>query len=147
MVSTAPSASPNPGAHDAGEVSPTRLHILRATYLLLIAGLGATSLPALFDHDPIARGVIPSFLGGIWLLALVGLRYPLGMLPLLLFELAWKAIWLVSYGLPQWASGRTPASFADDFPAIVAGVILMPVVIPWGHVWRRYVRQPAERWR
>jgi hypothetical protein len=69
------------------------------------------------------------------------------MLPLLLFELAWKTIWLLDYGLPQWSSGRLPPTFAGDFQAIAAGVILMPIVIPWGYVYRRYIKQGADRWK
>lgn len=128
-------------------VSLVRLYILRATYLLLIVGLGAVNLPQLISHEASARGVIPSLLGALWLLAFLGLRYPLQMLPLLLFEFAWKAIWLFDYGLSQRLSGQTPPTFADDFPAIMAGVILMPLVIPWGHVFRHYVKKPGTRWR
>jgi hypothetical protein len=128
-----------------GEVSRLRLHGLRATYLLLVVGLGATIVPGIFSHAPMARGVIPSLLGAVWLLALVGLRYPLQMLPLLLFELAWKTTWLIAFGLPQWSSGQLPPTFADDFQAIIAGMILMPLVIPWGYVHRHYVRRPADR--
>lgn len=129
------------------DVSLTRLYVLRATYLLLIVGLGATNLPVLLHHDPASRGVVPSFLGGIWLLAFLGLRYPLQMLPLLLYEFAWKTIWVLAFGVPQWSAGAMPPTWPEDFKAIAAGVILMPIVIPWSYVYRRYVRQPAERWR
>ena len=121
-----------------------RLYVLRATYLLLIVGLGATIVPQLFDHEPTARGVIPGMLSGMWVLAFLGLRYPLQMLPLLLFEFAWKAVWTLKYGLPQYFSGTMPPTWADDFPAIVAGVILMPIVIPWGHTYRRYIKGPMD---
>ena len=124
-----------------------RLYVLRATYLLLVVGLGQMILPGLVSHEPMARGVISSLLGGIGLLAILGLRYPLRMLPLLMFEFAWKAIWLFDFGLPQWYAGQTPATFADDFSAITAGVILMPIVIPWGYVYRHYVRNAGDRWR
>ena len=128
------------------DVSRARLYVLRATYLLLIVGLGAMNLPELISHEPTARGVIPSLLGGIWLLAFLGFKSPLKMLPLLLFELAWKAIWLLDYGLPQWSSGRIPPTWPEDFQAIVAGVILISIVIPWGYVYRHYVKMPG-RWR
>jgi hypothetical protein len=128
-------------------VSLLRLYVLRATYLLLVVGLGTMIVPVLFQHEPTARGVIPSLLGGVWLLAFVGLRYPLQMLPLLLFEFAWKTTWLLAFGLPQWSSGQLPPTFADDFAAIVAGVVLMPIVIPWGYVYRRYIKQQGNRWR
>ena len=124
---------------DAG-VSVPRLWVLRATYALIVVGLGLTNLPELIGHAPASRGVIPSVLGGIWLLALVGLRHPLPMLPLLLFEFAWKTVWLLGYGLPQWFSDQAPPTFAVDFRAIAAGVVLMPLVIPWGYVWRRFFK-------
>ena len=147
MTSLAASA-PRTGTNSTeNEVSLARLYVLRATYLLLVFGLGATIVPLLIDHAPMARGVIPSLLGGVWLLAFIGLKYPLQMLPLLMFELAWKTVWLLAFGLPQWSAGQMPPTFTEDFRAIAAGVILMPIVIPWGYVYRRYIRQPAARWR
>jgi len=147
MASNATSIAPSTDLAAENGVSLIRLYILRATYLLLIVGLGAVNLPQLLSHEAGARGVIPSLLGALWLLAFIGLRYPLQMLPLLLFEFAWKAIWLFDYGLPQRLSGQAPPTFTDDFPAILAGVILMPLVIPWGYVFRHYVKKPGTRWR
>lgn len=123
-----------------------RLYVLRGTYLLLVIGLGGMILPQLIGHEPMARGVIPSLLGALWLLAILGVRYPLQMLPLLMFELAWKAIWLFDYGLRQWHAGHVPPTFTDDFQAIAAGVILMPIVIPWGYVYRHYIKASGDRW-
>lgn len=129
------------------EVSLFRLYLLRAMYLLLVIGLGIVIVPGVLSHAPMDRGVIPSLLCAIWLLAFLGLRYPLQMLPLLLFEFAWKTIWTLAYGLPQWMAHQTPPTFADDSFAIPMGVILVPLVVPWGYVWRHYVRQPGARWR
>jgi len=142
MASTAASIPRNESA--GGEVPLWRLYVLRATYLLLVVGLGATIVPELFDHEPTARGVIPGMLSGLWLLAFLGLRYPLQMLPLLMFEFAWKSVWMLKYGLPQYVSGEMPPTWAGDFQAIAAGVILMPIVIPWGHVYRRFIKGPTD---
>jgi len=147
MSTTAANASTAVTDVVESEISLTRLYVLRATYLLLIVGLGAMIVPSLLSHEPMARGVIPSLLGAVWALAFLGLRYPVQMLPLLLFEFVWKAIWLIAYGVPQWASGQLPPTFAEDFQNIALGVILMPLVIPWGYVYRHYIRQPANRWR
>ena len=124
-----------------------RLYVLRAVYLLIGLGEGSQVAPALFVHDPTARGVIPSLLAGMCLLCLAGLKYPRQMLPILLFEAAWKYIWFFAFGLPQWFSGQQPPTFPEDLVNIGFGVILMPFVIPWGHVWRHYVKAPNERWR
>ena len=83
----------------------------------------------------------------MWVLAFLGLRYPLEMLPLLMFEFVWKAVWMIAYGLPQWSSGQLPPTFAEDSFNIGFGVILMPLVIPWGYVWRHYVKRPGARWQ
>jgi hypothetical protein len=133
-------------ANVAQEVSLVRIYVLRATYLLLVIGLGGMIVPDVLSHPVISRGVIPSLLGAVWLLAFVGLKYPLEMLPLLMFEFAWKTIWLVAYGLPQWSAGQLPPTFAADSFNIGLGVILMPLVIPWGYVYRRYVRHSGARW-
>jgi hypothetical protein len=147
MASTYASASPAGTSDSNGEVSLVRLYVLRAAYLLLVVGIGAMILPVLWSHEPTARGVIPSLIGAVGLLALIGLRYPLEMLPLLMFEFAWKTLWLLVFGLPQWSAGQVPPTFAEDFPNILFGVALMPIVIPWGYAWRHYVKAPGARWR
>jgi hypothetical protein len=134
-------------ANVAQEVSLARIYVLRATYLLLVIGLGGMIVPDVISHPVISRGVIPSLLGAIWVLAFVGLKYPVEMLPLLMFEFAWKSIWVVAYGLPQWSAGQLPPTFAEDSFNIGLGVILMPLVIPWGYVYRHYLKQSGARWR
>ena len=132
----------------AGEdVSLLRLYILRAMYALLVVGLGAMIVPDIISHRLLDRGVIASLLGCVWLLAFLGLRYPLQMLPLLMFEFGWKALWMLAYGLPQWWTGQRPPTFTDDFFNIALGVILVPLVMPWPYVWRHYVKAPGARWR
>ena len=128
------------------EVSLLRLYVLRAAYLLLAIGLGAMIVPIVLHHEQTARGVIPSLLCGVWLLAFLGLKYPLRMLPLLMFEFTWKMVWLLAFGLSQWSSGQRPPTFAEDMFNIAFGVIVMPLVIPWGYLWRNYVKAAGDRW-
>jgi hypothetical protein len=146
MASIAATASSLFEASSEDGVSLVRLYVLRAAYLLLVVGLGALIVPDIVSHRLIDRGVIASLLGCIWLLAFIGLRHPLRMLPLLMFELGWKSIWMIAYGLPQWSAGQFPPTFAEDFFNIAFGVILMPLVIPWPYVWRHYVKRPGARW-
>jgi hypothetical protein len=146
MASTAASAAPPDESAAEGEVSLVRLYILRAMYLVLVVGLGAMIVPELLSHELTSRGVIPSLLGAVWVLAFLGLRYPLEMLPLLMFEFVWKLIWMTGYGLPQWLAGQFPPTFAEDFFNIAFGAILL-AVIPWGYAWRRFGKRPGARWR
>ena len=146
MASTAQSTGSHAENVTEDGVSLVRLYVLRATYLFIVIGLGAMIVPEILSHELTSRGVIAALLGGVWVLAILGLRYPLELLPLLMFEFVWKAIWMLFYGLPQWSAGEYPATFPDDFLNIAVGVILVPLVMPWGYVWRRYVRRPAARW-
>ena len=146
MALAAATASSPLDSDPEGEVSLLRLYILRAMYLVLVVGLGAMIVPEILGHELTSRGVIPSLLGAIWLLAFLGLKYPLAMLPLLMFEFAWKAIWMLAYGLPQWMAGRYPPTFAEDSFNIAFGAVLL-FVIPWGYAWRHFVKRPGARWR
>jgi hypothetical protein len=146
MASTAQSLSVPPESVLDGEVSLVRLYILRAMYLVLVIGLGGMIVPEIVSHPLISRGVIASLLGAVWLLAFLGLLHPLEMLPLLMFELVWKLIWTLAYGLPQWSAGVRPPTFAEDSFNIAFGAVLL-FVIPWGYVWRHYVKRPGVRWR
>lgn len=129
------------------DVPVWRLNLLRANYALwAIAGL-VFALPPLFVHPPDARGMVEAMFAGLWVMGLLGLRHPLRMLPIFLFEFVWKTAWLLCFGLPQSLSGSASPRLADDLVSIGNGPILFGLIIPWGHVWRHYVRVPAEPWR
>lgn len=132
------------------EVSTFRLYVLRAAYLLIAAGLAIMIWPTLL-HTPTdlehMRGVVRALLAAVGLLALLGLRYPLAMLPLLFFELAWKTIWVVAIGLPLWrADALTDATRATWFDCVF-GIVIVLLAVPWPYVARHWVRRPGEPWR
>lgn len=132
------------------DVSTFRLYLLRATYLLLVVGLGLEIWPGVIHHTAdwtLMRGTTTSLLAAVSLLAVLGLRYPLQLLPLLLFETAWKAIWLVAFGLPLWLAGHLDAGTRETIKACLMGMVIFPLVIPWGWVLTHYVRKPGDRWR
>lgn len=141
-------AAPTPSAgRDPGGVTVLRLNLLRANYLIwAVAGL-FLALPPLFAHGATDRGMIDSMLAGLWVMGLLGLRYPLQMLPILLFEFSWKTIWLLFFGLPQWLGGGASPRLNEDLLSIGNGPILFGLIIPWKHVWIRYVKKPSEPWR
>lgn len=132
------------------ELSTVRLYLLRGMYLLIAVGMGIQIWPLIVNHPAGVehmRGVVRSFLGALTLLCVLGVRYPVKMLPLLFFEFAWKAIWVMSFGLPLWLTHQLTADTADTMTACFMGVVLVPIVVPWGYVFRKYVREPGNRWR
>jgi hypothetical protein len=83
--------------------------------------------------------VVGSVLGAVSLLALMGIRYPLKMLPLLFFEFLWKSMWVVGWGLPLRFTGSQ-----DTLVACLMGVILVPLVMPWGYVFKQFLKAPGD---
>lgn len=131
------------------DLSIFRLYLLRAMYLLIAVGLGVTIWPGIIAPGNVSHmgSVVRAMLGALALASLLGLRYPVRMIPILLFELAWKVIWVVAFALPPWLLGELdPARTQTLFDCLV-GVVLVPIAIPWGHVWRHYVKAPGDRWR
>jgi hypothetical protein len=57
------------------------------------------------DWD-VMRGLAKSMLAALALMSLLGVRYPLQMLPLMLYEIAWKTIWLVLIAGRAWMADK-----------------------------------------
>ncbi|MBV9882264.1 MAG: hypothetical protein JO276_04585 [Sphingomonadaceae bacterium] len=145
MAPAAASGAPAIGSRRAHETSLVRLYVLRAIALFVAVDGCFTKLPYLTHPDPASRGIVACILVAIWLSAFVTIRYPLRMMPLFFFELIWKTLWLLDYGAPQWLAGMSSPRLARDLFEIGFFPLPIALVIPWGYVWRHYVRQPAER--
>jgi hypothetical protein len=134
---------------ESGELPLWRLHLLRVGYLVLGVELALVKWPEIIRHDQpwtLWEGVVNCMLGALSLLAFLGLRYPLRMLPLLLFESAWKLIWLSVVTLPLWTGHQLDAATRELANECLLVVIFL-VVIPWDQVYRRYAVSRGDRWR
>jgi hypothetical protein len=80
------------------------------------------------------------------LLALLGLRYPLRMLPILLFEVAWKITWLAVIALPLWSNSKLAGAARDEAGTVLLVVIVI-AVIPWRYVFTRFIAATGDPWR
>jgi hypothetical protein len=129
------------------EISRLQLWLLRGMYLLLVIGQGVSIWPGIVfatQRSADSHTVVSAFLGALSLLALLGLRYPLKMLPLLLFELAWKAIWAFAFALPAWLGGGLDEYAKGVMFAVGLGLIITPLTIPWKYVIGQYLLSPSD---
>jgi hypothetical protein len=133
----------------AHAVPTWRLHLLRTMYALVIVGLATVVWPQFFGRTqprPLAAGVKSCMMVSFSLLSVLGLRYPLQMLPILLWELLWKIVWFGAIAAPLWLSGRMDeGTVATAVECSV--VVLIALAIPWGYVVDHYARKQGERWR
>ena len=130
-------------------VSLVRLYTLRVAYFVMAAGLAVFVWPDVIHHTnefAALHGIQVALLAGLGATAALGLRYPVQMLPILLFELLWKAIYLIAFALPLWSAHQISAATAEDIKAVLMVVIFIPLV-PWGYVFAHYVVKQGDRWK
>lgn len=120
--------------------STVRLTLLRACYLLLVVGLAFRAWPTLFTDiatQPRMDGVVIAFLSAMGFVAVIGLFSPVRMLPLLVFEIAWKSIWVLAVAVPNLLAN----TLDDGMGAILFAcgwVLPFVIIVPWRYVARTY---------
>jgi hypothetical protein len=132
------------------ELSLPRLYVVRAAYLFIAVGMGSQVWPIALSHtNELANihGARFAMLAGLSAIALLGLRYPVKMLPLLLFEVTWKLIYLAAFALPLWAARDISEATAENISAVFWGVLIVIAMIPWRYVFAQYALQRGDRWK
>jgi hypothetical protein len=127
-------------------VSLFRLYLLRLVYLFIAVGLGIFIWPGIIHHatpwTPM-QGFVNCMLAAFSLLCALGLRYPLQLLPVLLWELLWKSLWLLVVALPAIQAGPLDQAMMENLFA-VGLVVIIPIALPWRYLLENYVRRPAD---
>ena len=125
-----------------------QVNLLRVGYFVMGAGLVIVKWPLLFTHGPweLKDGTVECMLVALSLLALMGLRYPVRMLPVLLFEVTWKLTWLTVIAVPLWLDDTLGGSTREQ-AGTVLWVIIIIAVIPWRYVFTQFLTAPGDPWR
>jgi hypothetical protein len=134
--------------HRSANVTTLRLYLLRALYLLLVLMLGSDVWPELLHPSapiPALEGVAYSFWGALSVLGLLGVRYPLKMMPVVMAQFCYKLIWVLAVFLPLQSAGLPVSEGLKR--AMIGGLLVDLVVIPWPYVMVHYLRAPGEPWR
>lgn len=127
-----------------------RLNIMRIGYLVMAVGIAFLKWPLFIEGTasslPVFEGVVAALLTTMSLLAIVGLRYPVQMLPLLVFESGWKLIWFGAIAIPHLVAGDMSTEMGSVMSSVAVGVVILAVT-PWDYVWKRYVTAAGDPWR
>lgn len=126
-------------------VSKIKLVMLRAMYFLILVGLAFSIWPDVIKGTEVFNGIAPpesvvfAMLTSYSIMAYFGLWHPLKMLPLLMIELLWKSIWLITYGLSTIINTSQTDYSESVMQGCVFGVVLTLIVMPWRYVYCRYL--------
>ena len=126
-------------------VRPIQVWGLRVFYALMAAFVATFAWGELLRHEGPWQPMTALALC-VWAtyptLALLGLIHPLRMLPLMLFTIGYKSLWFVFVAWPLWRDGTMAGSNAQAITESFMALPLLVLVVPWGYVWRTYVRLP-----
>jgi hypothetical protein len=143
------STEPTRAAVSGADLPIWRLNLMRLGYAVMGVGLAVVRWPDVIGYDrstPLFEGVVAVLLTAMSLLAFLGLRYPVRLLPILLFECLWKLIWLSVVALPAVAADDVDEATREVIFSCSLVVIILAVV-PWRYVWQQYVTAKGDRWR
>ena len=133
-----------------GELSRVRLYAMRLVYLFNAVVIGFSSWPELMHQRELITegkpwdlvyGVAFSLYAAYAMLFLLGMRFPVRMLPLLLLQILYKLIWLIVVGYALWSAGRLTTAATGSIKFFGSIVALDLVVIPWPYVFGKYARE------
>src|SRR5689334_2533324 len=122
-------------------LSTLRLTLLRACYAVLVVGLSLRYAPVFLDGLsglPRMDGVVVALLSAMGILAVVGLFSPIRMLPLLVFEIGWKLIWVSAVAVPKWLDGSLDEA---TLSILINCAVALPFVfiVPWRYMAKTFI--------
>jgi hypothetical protein len=139
-------------AADLYGVPRINVYVMRLVWLLILVFVGKDAWTHIAAHEgqwePL-EGVAWCVWAAFACFGLLGIFQTVRMIPLLLFEIFYKALWLAIVAYPLWVKGTLAGSPAEGIAYAFAWVILPIVAVPWPYVFRTYLlggqRQKLER--
>ncbi|WKW12364.1 hypothetical protein Strain138_001649 [Pseudogemmatithrix spongiicola] len=128
-------------------VRPIQVATLRLFYFLMAAFVATDAWRGILTHtgpwDPV-RAVAVCVWAAYPTLGILGLWHPLRMLPLMLFMVSYKTLWLAAVAFPLWREGELWGTPTGDMAQAFLALPVVLLAIPWGYVWREFVRPPRR---
>lgn len=129
-------------------VRPISIYGLRTFFVLMFLFVSFDSWSAILRHegawDPmraVALCMFASYAG----LSGIGVLRPLKMLPLMVFMVIYKSLWLLVVAYPLWRAGTLAGSNAEGMANIFVWIFIPIALVPWGYFWQSFVlNRPAR---
>jgi len=138
--------TPDHARHEG--VRPINIYLLRVLYFLMAAFVATDAWTGILTHqgpwDP-HRAVAVSVWAIYPTLGILGLLHPLRMLPIMLFMIGYKTLWLAAVAYPLWRAGELAGSPAEGMAGVFVWVWVPILAVPWGYVLRHYVMWPRKK--
>jgi len=123
-------------------VRPINIYLLRVFYFLMAAFVATDSWSAIISHEgewDRFRAVALCVWAAYATLSVLGLIHPLKMLPIMIFMIFYKSLWLFVVAYPLWRDGALAGSPAEAMARVFIWVPLPILAVPWTYVFKNYV--------
>lgn len=123
-------------------VRPINIYLLRLLYLLMIIGVGSEAWPALLNHEGTwdhTKAVAWCVWAAYPTLSVFGLFRPLRWLPLVVFMIFYKTLWLFVVAYPLWRNGTLAGSPPEEMAYVFVAAPFIALIVPWGYFFRKFV--------
>lgn len=133
-----------PDPHRWQGVRPVNILLLRLFFLLVVVFVGydsATTLAGYHGSWHHVQTAAWSMWAGFAVVSAFGIFQPLRFLPLVVFDVVYKAIWLGLVAWPLWRSGTLAGHPAEEMTVAFLWGVLPLVAMPWGWAFRHYFRR------
>ena len=123
-------------------VHPLHIMALRVMYLLMCGMMARTAWSSILGHEGVwepYRAMANCVWAAYGTLSVLGLLQPLRMLPLVLFMIFYKVLWLAVVAYPLWRSGTSAGASTEELTQVFIAAPVFALCVPWGYVLQRFV--------
>ena len=123
-------------------VRPINIYVLRMFYFLIAVFLSSDAWSVILTHEgpwDHVRAVAFCAWATYGALSALGIIHPLKMLPILMFTIGYKTLWLIVVAYPLWRDNALAGSPAETMARIFLWTPLLVIAVPWKYVLQTYV--------
>ena len=124
------------------------IYLLRLLYFLVVIFVARDSWTVILMHQG-SWDYLQAVAYCVWAayatLSVVGLIHPLKMIPIVLFEIFYKSIWLIIVAYPLWSKHQLVGSPAEQLTYAFLWLPLPLLAVPWPYVLRNYFSLPKRK--
>lgn len=115
---------------------------MRLFFTLMAFFVGMDSWSQIFNHqgnwEPMTAMAV-SVWAAYSTLSFLGIFKTLKMLPIMVFMVFYKSLWLTIVAYPLWVADKLAGSNAEAITNVFIWVVIPIVLMPWGYVFKTYV--------
>lgn len=118
------------------------IYVMRLYFALMFVFVATESWHIIFTHEgpweptkAVARCVWAAYST----LAVLGVFHTLRMLPIMLFMVFYKGLWLLVVAYPLWIAGTLKGSPVEEMTYVYSGIIIPIIFMPWKYVFEKYI--------